>query len=256
MLTYEIHGSGKPVVLLHAFPLSRKMWEPQIAVLSKNSELIIPDLPGFGDSKRQLNPSIAGAAVELAELLEHLHVEQPVFLAGLSMGGYVALEFLRQFPSRKVSGLALLSSRVTADSPEAREKRMLGIQTLKEHGLKPYARKLVTTLTGKTAQENNKPLIERVLNLMLSNPAESVIDALQALADRRNNTAVLSSLKVPLLIMAGEEDAPAFTDEAKAMHEQVPSSEFHLIKKSGHLINLEQAEEFNEIFGKFVRAHA
>ena len=256
MLAYETHGQGKPVVLLHAFPLSRKMWEPQIAPLSKKYRLILPDLPGFGESKRLAKPSILDAARELEALLISLKIEEPVVLGGLSMGGYAALELLRQFPERKVSAFALMSSRATADSAEMKEKRAQGIETIRQHGLKPYARKLVTTLTGKTTQEKNPALVEKVLNLMLSSPAEAVTDALSALAERRDNTAALQSYKGPLMILTGEEDGAAFIEEGKAMHQMKPGSEFHSLAQAGHLINLEKTEEFNSMLSAFLSKHA
>src|SRR5437899_3346011 len=91
-------GKGKPVVLLHSFPLNRKMWQPQIDELQKEFRIIAPDLRGFGGSGPfEGTPSIRRMADDVHGLLKALKIEDPVVLGGLSMGGYVALAFARKY---------------------------------------------------------------------------------------------------------------------------------------------------------------
>lgn len=93
-LTFEEHGEGKPVFLLHAFPLSRAMWQPQIAALtSENLRLIVPDLRGFGETHNfsDINP-MKDMAHDVAELFDALEIERAIVI-GLSMGGYITFEF-------------------------------------------------------------------------------------------------------------------------------------------------------------------
>ena len=116
MLSYEIKGKGRPVVLLHSFPLSARMWEGQAELFATDYQIICPDFPGFGKLPVLQNISIAAMAREVAVLLEHLKITEPVFLGGLSMGGYAAFEFLRQFPD-KVMALGFFATRATPDSP-------------------------------------------------------------------------------------------------------------------------------------------
>src|SRR6185436_12108198 len=92
-------GRGLPVVLLHAFPLNRSMWEPQIAALFGECRCIVPDLRGFGDSPRGGPFTMDRYADDVAALLDALQVDRAV-VAGLSMGGYVALALWRRHRKR------------------------------------------------------------------------------------------------------------------------------------------------------------
>src|SRR5215831_2750521 len=101
-LAYDDVGQGLPVVLLHAFPLARQMWRPQVEALKSACRLIVPDLPGFGDSPLpgEEGPSVEAMADAVAGLLDERGVKEPVVLGGLSMGGYVAFAFVRKYPQR------------------------------------------------------------------------------------------------------------------------------------------------------------
>jgi pimeloyl-ACP methyl ester carboxylesterase len=114
-------GHGLPVVLLHAFPLNRMMWEPQIAALFGECRCIVPDLRGFGDSPKSGPYSMDVFADDVIALLDALQIERAV-VGGLSMGGYVALNIVRRYRQR-VRALLLADTRASADTPEARQKR-------------------------------------------------------------------------------------------------------------------------------------
>lgn len=115
-------GDADPLLLLHAFPLNGKMFEPQMEALSATRRVIAPDLPGFGRSPRTpAQPDVGYYAGCVRALLDRLEVPR-VVLGGVSMGGYVAFECLRSLPER-VSGLVLANTRPDADTEEARETR-------------------------------------------------------------------------------------------------------------------------------------
>ena len=118
-ISFDDVGEGPPVVLLHAFPLARAMWRPQVEALSPAYRLLVPDLRGFGGSSPlSAAPSIETMADDVAALLDALKIAEPVVLGGLSMGGYVALAFARRHAQR-LRGLVLADTRAEADSPEA-----------------------------------------------------------------------------------------------------------------------------------------
>src|SRR5262245_9393909 len=111
----QIVGAGEPLLLLHAFPLSGAMWQPQIDALASGNRLIVPDLPGFGATAIPDAPyTLDDLADSLAALLDGLGLEQ-VTLVGLSMGGYIALAMLRRHPQR-IKALVLADTRAGADS--------------------------------------------------------------------------------------------------------------------------------------------
>lgn len=251
MLGYETRGTGMPLVLVHAFPLSRKMWYATADLLKSKFQVILPDLPGFGTSPRQTNPSVPEMAVEIAALLDHLKIKEPVILGGLSLGGYVALECARQF-SRRIRALGLFATRATPDSPEARENRFRSIDALEKFGMEPYTKKIIKSQTGKTTQEKHPEILEAALKIMAANSKEGAEDALKAMAGRRDSSDLLSSIKVPTLVIAGDEDSLIPPADMESMHQKIPGSEFHLVKQSGHLINLEQPETFHTHFRNFL----
>src|ERR671916_351720 len=124
MLSYRElgEGTGDPVVLLHAFPLNGRMFEPQMRAVAETRRLVAPDFPGFGRSPRTpAQPDVHYYAEGVRSLLDRLHLER-VILGGVSMGGYVTFECMRLFPER-VTALVLANTRPEPDSEEIRENR-------------------------------------------------------------------------------------------------------------------------------------
>lgn len=251
MLAYETSGQGIPIVLIHAFPLFSGMWKAEIKNLAHKGHVIALDLPGFGKSPCEAVTSIPKMAQEIVRLLDSIQVKGPVVIAGLSMGGYVALEFFRQFPTR-VKGLGLFSTRAGADTPEAREKRLKTAEQIKKDGLESFQKAIVSNLVGKTTQESNPARLRDLSGLMTSNTREGVAAALVAMAERQDSTDLLDSIKCPTLIIAGDEDTLIPFSESEIMHGRISGSQFHLIPKAGHLVNLEQPAAFQKVFEKFL----
>ena len=251
MLVCETYDRGTPVVLLHAFPLSSRMWAYQAQALKEISQVILPDLPGFGQSPRQTQPSIPEMAQEVAKLLDQLGIQAPVFIGGLSMGGYVAFEFLRQFPER-VRGLGLFSTRAAADTPEARQGRLQTIEKIKNEGLPAFADKVLTHLLGKTTLKNKPLIVRQVKEMILANQAGGIMDALWAMAERRDSTDLLKRVQEPALVIAAEEDSFVPLEEAKSFAIEIPATEFHVMKQTGHLANLENPDAFQTLLENFL----
>ena len=251
MLGYETRGIGPALVLIHAFPLSRKMWYATADVLKNKFQVILPDLPGFGTSARQSNPSVPEMATEIGALLDHLKINKPVVLAGLSLGGYVAFECVRQF-SKRIRALGLFATRATPDSPEARENRFRSIDALEKFGMEPYVKKIIKSQTGKTTQEKHPEVLQTALDIMISNSREGSVDALKAMAGRRDSSDLLASIRMPTLVIAGNEDTLIPAADMESMHQKISGSEFHLVQASGHLINLEQPKTFHAHLENFL----
>ncbi len=251
MLTYQSQGTGIPVVLLHAFPLSHAMWKDLIGPLSRSARVIAPDLPGFGTSPLQSKPSIAGMAREVADLLDHLQVEEPVFLGGLSMGGYVAFEILRQFPGR-IRGLGLFSTRAAADTPEAKEGRTLAAEKIRSSGLSLFSREILPKLLGKTALAAQPAVVQEVTAMVQANSRDGVADALIAMAGRRDSGDLLDSIRVPVLIVAGEEDIFIPVADSQSLQRRIQRSRLEVIPQAGHLVSIEQPELFQKTLERFL----
>ena len=243
-------GHGLPVVLLHAFPLNRMMWEPQIAALFGECRCVVPDLRGFGDSPKSGPYSMDVMADDVISLLDALQVEQAV-VAGLSMGGYVALNIMRRH-RRRVRALVLADTRAAADTPEGAHKRDELIAVARAGGAAAVAEKQVTGLIGRSTREKLPELVDRIRSVMAAESVEGIVGALEAMKARADSTPLLASIDVPTLVIVGDEDVITPVKEARAMHEKIAGSRLEIIPEAGHLSSMERPAAFNAALSDFV----
>lgn len=243
-------GHGLPVVLLHAFPLNRSMWEAQVAALLGECRCIVPDLRGFGDSPATGPYTMDRYADDVAALLDALQIERAV-IGGLSMGGYVALALWRRH-RHLVRALILADTRASADTPEAAAKRLELIGIAKKQGIAAVVEKQLPGLVGKSTREKQPDLTERIRTVMVKSSVEGIVGALDAMRTRSDSTQLLEDIDVPTLIVVGEEDVITPPKEARAMQALIPKSRLEIVPGAGHLSNLERPAAFNTALSDFV----
>ncbi len=251
-LHYAQQGTGTPFVLLHAFPLSSAMWTRDAGCFARAARVITPDLPGFGGSPRQPQPSIPAMAQAVADLLDTLEIHEPVILAGLSMGGYVALEFMRQYPQR-VKALGLFSTKAAADSPEQREGRFKLIERLRREGLEVLLQATLPKLVGASTTARRPAVIAEIERSIRAADREGVMDAVRAMAERGDSQPVLPTIACPALIVAGAEDALIPPKESEGMAQAIPGAQLKVIPEAGHLVNLEVPDAFQDLVASWTR---
>jgi pimeloyl-ACP methyl ester carboxylesterase len=240
---YFDSGTGRTLLLLHAFPLSADQWLPQLHRVPPGWRFIAPDLRGFrGAGPAFEDPGVSGLSIDgyaddVLALLTHLDVDRAA-VAGVSMGGYVAFGLMRRAPSR-VSALVLANTRATADTEDARAGRHRMIEMVRREGVAAVAAAMTPRLLGETTRASQPDLEDAVRRLIIVNSAEGVVAALQALATRPDATPLLASIACPTVIVAGEEDAIIRVDEARMMHEAIAGSTLVTLPRVGHLSNLE-----------------
>ena len=252
-LAHREAGAGAPIVLLHAFPLSGAMWQETLTQCGLRARVLAPDLPGFGRSARAAAPSIGGMADAVLEWLDETGVREPVVLGGLSMGGYVAFELVRRAADR-VRALVLCSTRATADTPEQRQGRRSLISRIEREGLSAALAGMLPKLLGPTSLQASPRLVEQVRGWIGQADRDGIVDALRAMADRRDATATLPSLRCPALVVAGGEDALILPAAAEAMARALPAASLEVIPQAGHLVNLEQPARFHGALSRFLSA--
>src|SRR5262245_29059055 len=141
-------GSGPPIVLLHGFPLSRRMWDREVRVWSKDFRVVAPDFRGFGDTPMTSESfSMVGCAQDIRVLLASLRMDKDVVLVGLSMGGYVCFEFVREYQD-VLRGLILVATQPIADSDAGREARYETAEFVRRQGSSPLAERLIPRILG------------------------------------------------------------------------------------------------------------
>ena len=251
-INYTDSGSGTPVLLVHAFPLNSKMWEPQIEALGDRFRFIAPDLRGFGGSdapedRSQYNVDLF--ADDLKAVLDDAGVNEAV-VCGLSLGGYVAFAFLRKYRSN-VKALVLADTRPEADAPENITKRTGQQDMVASEGTAGLIDALPGALLGEPTREK-KPDVVAHAKALMDNPAAGFIGALEAMKGRPDSTGDLAGVDVPTLIVVGENDGLTPPDLSRNMHEHIGGSTLVVIPEAGHLSNLEAPEAFNGALAEFL----
>ena len=251
-LAYDEQGSGLPVVLIHGFPLNRRMWLPQAEVLARSGcRVICPDLAGFGESAPSAQPvTMSGYADALIGLLDRLGIDQAVF-GGMSMGGYVLLNLVERYPQRLLGAMYLVT-RAAADDYAGRQKRTMLATEVENGNLLAVPDAFVQVLFAPQTAQDKPWLVHDVRQWMESTPAEGIVGGLLAMRDRDDYVDRLSRLDVPSLVVGAELDMAIPPDHARALAEGLPNAELHIITGAGHMANLENPEIFNQILLKFL----
>lgn len=210
------------VLLLHAFPLDKQMWEPQRAALVGH-EVVAPRLYGRGRTMDEWADSIAN------------ETKGDFAVVGASMGGYCALALARR-ASERVRGLLLVGARPDADTEERRAGRADTIALIRNEGLEGLWRMMLPKLFHDESVADEQ---------LVYRDTDALITALEAVRDREDSTDVVRSFSGPVQFVVGEFDPYVSAAEL---------SEFDVreLEGVGHLVNLERPDEFNEILRDFV----
>lgn len=249
-IAYDDVGSGLPVVFLHAFPLNRTMWDPQVTALVGESRCIAIDMRGLGDSKGGAPFSMDRYADDVASVLDTLHIARAV-IVGLSMGGYVSFAMWRRHRDR-IRALVLADTRATADTAETIERRRELIGIAQTQGMTAVANAQITGLVGKTTRERRPDIYDAMHRMIAQAPAPGVIGALEALMGRPDSTETCSTIDVPTLVICGDEDALTPPKEAMKLSESIRGSRLEVLQGAGHLSNVERPAAFNTVVSEFL----
>jgi pimeloyl-ACP methyl ester carboxylesterase len=253
-----IEGDGDAVVLVHGFPLDGRMWAPQVATLRERYRVIVPDVLGFGpagpgpdhDPDGAPADGLPGAADGLAALLDDLGIDRAV-LCGCSMGGYIALAFLRRHPGR-LRALVLVDTRADADSEQILRRRRAQLDRLAAEGVGSLPEELLPRYVGETSHATRPAVVEALTRMILEQDPRAVAGALRAMAARPDSTPLLRAVTVPALVVVGEEDVLAPPPTARAMATAIPGAKFAEIPYAGHLPSLEVPDELDRVLQQFL----
>ena len=228
------------VLFIHGFPFDHLLWRHQLAALSR-WRCIAPDLPGAGTSPGFDSPdaySMSSYATFLVGILDHLKVRQAV-ICGLSMGGYIAFELLRRFPER-VRAAILCNTKAAADSPEAKRGRDALAAKAQDEGARAVAAELVPKVIARATRERQPDVVKEVTEMIARQPVPGIVGALRALRERPDSTPLLAAIRVPVLVVAGDDDQIAPAAGMQEMARAIPGARFALVPDAGHVAPLEQ----------------
>ena len=203
------------VVLIHAFPLDDRMWEPQDELLG-DEDVYVPYLYGLGGN------SVDGWAEHVLE-----RTEGELLVVGASLGGYVALAMAHAAPDR-VKSLLLAGARAKADPPERRAVRDEMIRVVQAEGIEGWNR------------EFSPPGPD-------DRTTDELVRGIQALRDRRDATDVVAAFQGPLTVVVGDQDEILPVDEARQIADSAPDGRFEIVEGAGHVVSVDAPARFNEI---------
>ena len=209
------------VVLLHAFPLDERMWEPQREALA-GRDVVTPNLYDLGG-----NSIDAWAGQILAETAGEL------VAVGASMGGYVALSMAKQ-AQEQVRALLLAGSRASADPPERKATREEMIRVVTEEGIEGWNRDFYPPGPG-------------------DRTTDELVRGIEALRDRLDATDVVVAFQGPLAVVVGDRDELLPVEEARQIAESGPKGRLDVVEGAGHLVSFEAPERFNQILLELLR---
>ena len=255
-MAYVDEGAGVPVLLVHGFPLDHTMWDSQIAALSGRARVIAPDLRGFGQTPLAPGDAERGILMEayaddLAELLDRLVVREPIVLVGFSMGGYVAWQFLRKYGER-LRALVQCDTKAKADIEEARAGRMKMAEHVAEWGSGRVAEMMGPKLFAPATFEKQPDVVAAVRAVVERTPPAGIAAAQRGMAARPDVTSWLPTIKVPTLVLVGEQDAISPPAEMQEIAAAIPDAEYVVIPRAGHMTTMEEPSMVNRALASFL----
>ncbi len=251
-MVYDECGSGPPLILIHGFPLCRRMWHPQLNKLPKAGfRVIAPDLRGFGDSDAPEGPySMELFADDVIGLMDHLAIERAV-IGGMSMGGYILFNLLERYPER-VGGALFITTRANADDETGRARRLQLATDVRKFGPQVVADAFKQILFAPDTPAQRPKLVEAVYGWIVANDSRGLAGGLLAMRERKDYTRFLSGFRVPALAIAAEEDMAAPPAALSVIAAGIPGCRTCTVPAAGHLANLEDVKAFNSCILEFL----
>lgn len=250
-----------PIILIHGFPFDGSMWQAQTDGLASAAggglTVLAPDLPGFGAALEPPpeQPSMEGYARAIHAVVQE-HGGRCI-VGGLSMGGYVLLELLRSFPG-DVAGAMLIDTRAEADTVEGRGNRLKSIADIRGAGAGPGSTaRLIQGMAPRLLAKTASAAVQQKMRAMMSRQSAGAVMAAQtAMANRRDQTDLLSQIRVPTLIVVGEQDIVTPPAVAQGMRDRIAGSQLVEIANAGHMTPLEAPEAVNAAIRDFAASVA
>jgi pimeloyl-ACP methyl ester carboxylesterase len=251
-------GAGPPILLVHGFPLDHTMWSAQIDALAQRYRVIAPDLRGFGKSllgkvDPQIGVSMECYADDLAELLDALTIDERLVLAGFSMGGYVAWQFVRKHSAR-LQALIQCDTRAVADSDEARAGRLKMAENVADWGSGRVAEMMEPKLLAPQTIRTKPDVVAAVRSVIENTSPAAIAAAQRGMAARPDITSLLPTIKLPTLLIGGVEDAISPPSEMRTIAAAIPGAQFVEIPDAGHMATMENPRAVNHALLQFLVA--
>ena len=247
---YRLIGGGSPVFLVHGFGEDGEVWEDQVNFLKNSFQLIVPDLPGCGQSQLIDTMTMEGMAETIHAILHQENIDTCTVI-GHSMGGYIALAFAEKYWNH-LHALGLFHSSAYADSEEKKVARRKGIDFINGHGAFEFLQTTTPGLFSSLTTNERPELITRFLHRLSNFSPTTLVSCYESMMQRPDRTGLLRKITIPVLFIMGEYDnAVPLQDGLRQCH--LPEKSYiHILHQSAHMGMLEEAETSNRILEKFL----
>ena len=252
-LIYEERGSGPTVVLSHGTLMDRSMFEPQVAALSDAYRVVTYDHRARTD--RWDGPyDLTDLVDDCLALLDRLGIEKCV-LGGMSMGGFMALEFALVHQDR-LDGLILIDAMAQAYTAEEQEGFGHEFGKLDADGLLPrdWAEWAAPLCFSETTAARNPELIQHWIDRWCQIPARAVYYEAFSWLHKEDRSENVASITIPTLAIHGVQDAPVSIERARPMVAAMPNAKLVEVPDAGHTSNLENPAVVNSAIRAFLDA--
>ena len=250
--SYNIYGSGDPVLLVHGFGEDSSIWENQVRKLSDSFKLIVPDIPGSGQSPMLDKGSMEIYAGCLKDILDQENISE-VHLIGHSMGGYISMAFAELYPE-KLKSLVLFHSTSYADDAEKINTRKKGIEFIRQHGAKKFLEQAIPNLFSEQSRKEKPGLVQEILDRYTNFSDEALVQYYEAMMARPDRREILKNIDKPVMFIAGKYDSTIPLEKVLEQAHLPSFSYIHICKHSGHMGMLEEIEESNTSLEKFLKS--
>ncbi len=252
LIRYDDKGIGDlPIIFVHGFPIDKQMWLPQMQVLSRSKRTIAYDIRGYGKSEAGVEmPSIGLYADDLINFMDALEIEKAI-VCGLSMGGNILINAAVLCPDR-FAALILCDTQCIADSPEIKDSRNKMLTKIIAGKKTEFAEEFLNKMFCKESLDHKQDVVDRVRKVILATSSVSITGTLGALANRPEMCSHLDKISIPTLVICGEYDTVTPLGQSELIFKNIENAKMHVLKRAGHLSNLEQPEEFNQLILQFI----
>lgn len=245
-LNVSVDGAGPPIVFVHGFTTTSNFWWHQIPDLAKRYRTVRFDLRGHGDSgkPRDVAYTIEGFSDDLRDVMDALGIESAAII-GLSMGGAVVMRFALDHPGR-VKALGLVGTTAFGLGPMVQARNVLA--RIAEIGIEAASEEVIAHSFDRSTDE---AIVEWAKREVIKTPRYAAEPAIRSL-DAFDVRADLSRLKMPTLVVVGENDAITPVHSSRFLHNAIRGSELHVVQQAAHFPMLEKPHTFNQIVLQFL----
>lgn len=254
---YTVSGKGKTIVLIHGFGEDGSIWNEQVDFLKHHFCVIVPDIPGSGNSSFLKDATIDVYAEIIKEIINAEAQKLPpgkndkITIIGHSMGGYITLAFVEKFPEY-LNSFGLFHSSAFADEQEKIDGRLKAIEFIKINGANAFLKTSIPTLFTKQFSEKNSEKICTLVENGKKFTDETLIQYYNAMINRPDRTAILKSFNKPVLFIIGEHDSAIPLDISLQQCYLPAQSHVHILSESAHMGMWEEKDKVNTLILNFL----